>query len=201
MVFHWNLRDSKGPKVSRYYDNFTFCDLFTSVLANGFSLKSKWQHVSSRLAILTEPQNAGIWIVSIHPPLSNYDSAPYQAFRDSCKLTNYNCYHQLFTNYNCYHQLFTNYNCYHQLFTNYNCYHQLFTNYNCYHQLFTNYNCYHCQLNTPQLSYFSGNVLILVSLSANFDWFGLVSLFNGISTFVGYLMPKPFPKKNSSGTI
>ena len=32
-------------------------------------------------------------------------------------------------------------------------------------------------------------------------WFGLVSLFNGISTFVGYLMPKPFSKKNSSGTI
>ena len=32
-------------------------------------------------------------------------------------------------------------------------------------------------------------------------WFGLVSLFNGISTFVGYLMPKLFPKKNSSGTI
>ena len=28
-----------------------------------------------------------------------------------------------------------------------------------------------------------------------------VSLFNGISTFVGYLMPKPFSKKNSSGTI
>ena len=23
-------------------------------------------------------------------------------------------------------------------------------------------------------------------------WFGLVSLFNGISTFVGYLMPMPF---------
>ena len=23
------------------------------------------------------------------------------------------------------------------------------------------------------------------------DWFGLVWLFNGISTFVGYLMPKP----------
>ena len=31
--------------------------------------------------------------------------------------------------------------------------------------------------------------------------FGLVSLFNGISTFVGYLMPKPFSKKNSSGTF
>ena len=29
------------------------------------------------------------------------------------------------------------------------------------------------------------------------DLFGLVSLFNGISTFVGYLMPK----NNSSGTI
>ena len=25
-----------------------------------------------------------------------------------------------------------------------------------------------------------------------FFWFGLVSLFNGISTFVRYLMPKPF---------
>ena len=31
--------------------------------------------------------------------------------------------------------------------------------------------------------------------------FGLVSLFNGISTFIGYLMPKLFSKKNSSGTI
>ena len=31
--------------------------------------------------------------------------------------------------------------------------------------------------------------------------FVLVSLFNGISTFVGYLMPKPFSKNNSSGTI
>ena len=31
--------------------------------------------------------------------------------------------------------------------------------------------------------------------------FGLVSLFNGISTFIGYSMPNPFSKKNSSGTI
>ena len=30
---------------------------------------------------------------------------------------------------------------------------------------------------------------------------GLVSLFNGISTFVGYLMPKLFSLKNSSCTI
>ena len=30
---------------------------------------------------------------------------------------------------------------------------------------------------------------------------GLVSLFNGISTFVCYLMPKPFSEKNSRGTI
>ena len=34
-----------------------------------------------------------------------------------------------------------------------------------------------------------------------FVWFRLVSLFNGISTFIGYLMPKPFSKKNSSGII
>ena len=29
----------------------------------------------------------------------------------------------------------------------------------------------------------------------------IVSLFNDISTFVGYSMPKPFSKKNNSGTI
>ena len=32
-------------------------------------------------------------------------------------------------------------------------------------------------------------------------WFGLVSLFNGISAFIGYLTPKIFSQKNSSGTI
>ena len=32
-------------------------------------------------------------------------------------------------------------------------------------------------------------------------WYGLVSLFNGISTFVGYLIPNPFSLKNSRGTI
>ena len=31
--------------------------------------------------------------------------------------------------------------------------------------------------------------------------YGLVSLFNGISTIVCYLMPKPFFEKNSCGTI
>ena len=33
------------------------------------------------------------------------------------------------------------------------------------------------------------------------NWFGLFSLFNGISTFVGDLMPKPSWAKNSSDTI
>ena len=32
-------------------------------------------------------------------------------------------------------------------------------------------------------------------------WLGLVSLFNGISTFIGYLMLKPSIYKNSIGTI
>ena len=33
-------------------------------------------------------------------------------------------------------------------------------------------------------------------------WFGFVTLFYGISTFVGYLMPKPFmKKKDNSGII
>ena len=32
-------------------------------------------------------------------------------------------------------------------------------------------------------------------------WFDLVSLFNGISTFVGYLTPKIFSLKISNGTI
>ena len=31
--------------------------------------------------------------------------------------------------------------------------------------------------------------------------FGLVSLFNGISNFVGYLMPNNFSEKNRSSTI
>ena len=33
-----------------------------------------------------------------------------------------------------------------------------------------------------------------------FVWFSLVSLFNGISTFVGYLTPNPSFQKNSNGT-
>ena len=46
-----------------------------------------------------------------------------------------------------------------------------------------------------------GNILIHKPISTHDFRVGLVSLFNGISTFVGYLMPKPFSKKNSSGTI
>ena len=37
--------------------------------------------------------------------------------------------------------------------------------------------------------------------SSNPRGFGLVGLFNGISTFAGYLMTKPFSLKNSSGNI
>ena len=37
--------------------------------------------------------------------------------------------------------------------------------------------------------------------SGNEVRFGSVSFINGISTFVGYLMPKLFSKKDSSGTI
>ena len=51
---------------------------------------------------------------------------------------------------------------------------------------------------------FINGKLTLYNISKSTDiinHFGLVSLFNGISTFVGYLMPKPFSKKNSSGTI
>ena len=33
------------------------------------------------------------------------------------------------------------------------------------------------------------------------DFFGFIYLFNHMSTFVGYLMPKPFFYKNCSGTI
>ena len=50
-------------------------------------------------------------------------------------------------------------------------------------------------------SKFGGGLSPADRTSEFFVLFGLVSLFNGISTFVGYLMPKPFSKKNSSGTI
>ena len=35
-------------------------------------------------------------------------------------------------------------------------------------------------------------IYYLVSISSYLDWFGLVSLFNGISTSIGYSMPKSF---------
>ena len=35
----------------------------------------------------------------------------------------------------------------------------------------------------------------------NMFWFGLISLSNGILTFVGHLMPKPSLQKNSTDTI
>ena len=43
--------------------------------------------------------------------------------------------------------------------------------------------------------------MILFVIALTLKKFGLVSLFNGISTFVGYLMSKPFSEKNSSDTI
>ena len=51
------------------------------------------------------------------------------------------------------------------------------------------------------------NSEIFFSLKIDLVWhpessegFGLASLFNGISTFVGYLMPKLLSQKNNSGT-
>ena len=45
------------------------------------------------------------------------------------------------------------------------------------------------------------NLTSLLPVPKELIWFDLVSLFNGISTFVGYLKPKPSLQKNSSGTI
>ena len=42
---------------------------------------------------------------------------------------------------------------------------------------------------------------ISFSFSYKYMWFSLVTLFNCISTFMNYLMPKPSLFKNSSGTI
>ena len=54
-------------------------------------------------------------------------------------------------------------------------------------------------LNCYVLSYLSvTNSIYTIELGKK-KW--LVSLFNGISTFVGYLMPRPFSKNNSSDTI
>ena len=44
-------------------------------------------------------------------------------------------------------------------------------------------------------------VLLFLQIYIYIYIYSLVSLFNGISTFVGYLMPKPFSWKNSTGTI
>ena len=44
----------------------------------------------------------------------------------------------------------------------------------------------------PPQKYTAFTLLFLLTKLLQFYWFGLISLFNGISTFVGYLMPKPF---------
>ena len=54
-------------------------------------------------------------------------------------------------------------------------------------------------LNQGELVLFEGDVFVMAFFAIEFRvsmkcfvWFGLISLFNGISTFVGYLMPKLF---------
>ena len=44
-------------------------------------------------------------------------------------------------------------------------------------------------------------IYIYISFYLIYNCVGLVSLFNSISPFVGYLMPKLFSQKNCSGTI
>ena len=46
---------------------------------------------------------------------------------------------------------------------------------------------------------FNGSILIYVSDNVCISIY--LSMFNSTSTFVGYLIPKPIPEKNSSGTI
>ena len=48
-------------------------ELFTSALADGFSLESEWQQVSrTLLSILANISNAVVWRVSAHPLISNF---------------------------------------------------------------------------------------------------------------------------------
>ena len=53
-------------------------ELFTSALADGFSLESEWQQVSSvsrtLLSILAVLNNAVVWMVSTRPPTSKSSS-------------------------------------------------------------------------------------------------------------------------------
>ena len=53
-----------------------------------------------------------------------------------------------------------------------------------------------CLSNHLKNMFLFSNTLIVLMV-----WFGLVSLFNGISTFVGYQMLKPLLKKDNSDTI
>ena len=68
--------------------------------------------------------------------------------------------------------------------------------------MYTGFVC--CWNNTGMAQKFR-NICIRTGLQCVYHmtetWFGLVSLFNGISTFLGYLIPKPSFEKNSSGTI
>ena len=50
------------------------CEFSAPELADGPSVESEWQHVSSVLNILANFNDAGVWMVSIHPPISNFSS-------------------------------------------------------------------------------------------------------------------------------
>ena len=65
MVFHWNLSDSISLLVSR-----------------------------TKLSILADLNNAGIWMVSARLPISNISSPLYQAFGDFSKWPSYHWYHR-----------------------------------------------------------------------------------------------------------
>ena len=65
MVFHWILRESKSPQVSR-----------------------------TLLLILADLNNAIFWMVSIRPPFSNPSNLLSRSLGISSKCTNYNWYHR-----------------------------------------------------------------------------------------------------------
>ena len=84
-VEHWN------------YDYFTLCKFFIPALADGLSLESEWQQVSSGLQDSSEHFSPSQQCCSLNILDSSSDfslfQSPFQSFRDCSKHTNYNCYH------------------------------------------------------------------------------------------------------------
>ena len=125
MVFHWSLRDSKSPQISRtllsiraVLNNAVVWMVSTRpptsnlllllflLLNQHYLMVFHWsltdrkssQIFGTLLSISTDLNNAVVWMVSNRPLVSKSSSPCTKSFGDDNKCANYNWYHRHFRN-------------------------------------------------------------------------------------------------------